>query len=87
MVLVTTLLFYNFSTASGHSEVFRNIGKWEAPLKGVRFNMEIFIEKPDLLEIGNRSWLHLVMSLDNLDNEKSNKVDLVFLGEPHPAFL
>lgn len=25
------------------------------------------------------------MPVDNLDNEKPNKVDLVFLGEPHPA--
>lgn len=25
------------------------------------------------------------MSVDNLDSEKSNTVDFIFLGEPHPA--
>lgn len=43
MVYVTTFLFYNFPTASGYSEVFTNIGKWETALKGVRCNMEIFV--------------------------------------------
>lgn len=37
------------------------------------------------MEIGNKPHILLVMSLDNLDNEKSNKVDLKFLGEPLPA--
>lgn len=27
----------------------------------------------------------MVISVDDLDNEKSNKVDLIFLEESHPA--